>query len=241
MSLPAFSRSARSLHGDLAHDPQGRRDDESGAGERSPRGAAAARGQDAGDDFRASLDAHPRFVRRRDARARRRDHRADRRGNAARPRRDDRRHRARALPLRRRDHDPHPRSRRPRGARGACDGAGHQRAHQTIAPLSGDGRHPDLRGASWPHRRQEDRLERRLQQRSVVVDRRLGALRVRARNRLPRGIAALGQPRSRGRAAPVRASFSTKTRRALWPTPAPSSRIAGCRWATRTLGDATTC
>ncbi len=71
----------------------------------------AARRQDAGDDLRQALDPHPRLLRRRHAPARRRVDHADRPGDAAWPRRDARRHRPRALALRRRHHDPHPRSR----------------------------------------------------------------------------------------------------------------------------------
>ena len=51
-----------------------------------------------------------RLLRCRHARTRRRDDHADRRGNAARPRRDHRRHRARPVALCRCDHDPHPRT-----------------------------------------------------------------------------------------------------------------------------------
>ena len=75
--------------------------------------------------------------------------------------------------------------RRPDGDGALRDRAGDQRPHQAVASLPGDGRHPDLRGASRPDPRPQDRLERRLQQRAVVLDRRLGALRLRARHRLP--------------------------------------------------------
>ena len=68
----------------------------------------AARRQDAGDDLREALDPHAGVVRCRHAPARRRIDHADRRGNAARPRRDHRRHRARAVALCRCHHDPHP-------------------------------------------------------------------------------------------------------------------------------------
>ena len=98
-----------SPHGTARHSRR-RRGDEGGArqGREAPR--APARRQDAGDDLRPALDAHARLVRCRHARTRRRDDHADRRGDAARPRRDDRRHGARAVALRRRDHDPHPRA-----------------------------------------------------------------------------------------------------------------------------------
>ena len=129
----------------------------------------AARRQDAGDDLRPALDPHARLVRRRHAPARRRVDHADRPGDAARPRRDHRRHRARALALRRRDHDPHPRARDAAGARRACDRAGDQRAHPALASLPGAGRRDDLRGASRLDPRQDRRLDRRRQQRAGVV------------------------------------------------------------------------
>ena len=94
-------RSARDDRGRARHEGRSKRD----AGRRS-----SARRQDAGDDFRAAVDAHPRLVRSRHAPARRRCHSADRGGDAARPRRDARRHRARAVALCRRHHDPHARS-----------------------------------------------------------------------------------------------------------------------------------
>ena len=84
------------------------------------------------------------------------------------------------------------------------DGSGHQRPHQAVPSLPGDGRHPHLRGASRPDPRAQDRLERRLQQRPVVLDRRRGAVRLRARHRLPAAFAAASRadrrgPRARGR------------------------------------------
>ena len=69
-------------------------------------------------------------------------------GDAARPRRDHRRHRARALALCRRHHDPHARPRRADRARRSRHGAGDQRPDQALASLPGDGRRDDLRGAS---------------------------------------------------------------------------------------------
>ena len=70
----------------------------------------SARRQDAGAGVRPAVDPHPRLVRSGDARAGRRDDHAHRRRDAARPRRVDPRHGARAVALRRRDHDPHPRA-----------------------------------------------------------------------------------------------------------------------------------
>ena len=64
-----------------------------------------------------------------------------------------RRHGARALPLRRRHHDPHPRPRCAAGARRARDGSGHQRADAALASLPDHGRRADLRGASRADRR----------------------------------------------------------------------------------------
>ena len=107
----------------------------------------AARRQDAGDDLRQAVHPHARLLRRRHAPARRRRHHADRPGDAARPRRDHRRHRAGALALCRRHHDPHPRPRDAGRARPSRHRAGDQRPHQALASLPGAGRRHDLRGA----------------------------------------------------------------------------------------------
>ena len=70
------------------------------------------------------------------------------------------------------------------------DGSGHQRPHQAVASLPGAGRSDDVRGEARSDPRPQDRLVGRLQQRAVVLDRRLGAVRLSARNRLPARIAA---------------------------------------------------
>ena len=74
-------------------------------------------GRTLGDDLPEALDAHPRLVRGRDDPARRARALPRRRRPPARPRRDAEGHRDGALALRRRDHDPHLRPGRRRGAR----------------------------------------------------------------------------------------------------------------------------
>ena len=164
--------------------------------------AAAARRQDAGDDFRSSLDAHARLLRSSAMRelggetimltgAEMQLGRGE----------THRRHRARAVALCRRDHDPHPRPRGDGGAGAPRHRAGHQRPDQTIASLPGDGRYPDLRGALRRHPRAQDRLERRLQQCPVLLDRRRAALRFLARHRLPAPAAAASRAARRSASA----------------------------------------
>ena len=112
------------------------------------------------------------------------DH-ADRRRDAARPRRDHRRHRARAVALCRRHHDPDP---QPRGAARtgrARHRARHQRADAAFASLPGDGGSDDVRGASRPDRGPHRRLERRRQQRAGVLGACGGAVQVQAECRHP--------------------------------------------------------
>ena len=108
---PPFPRPDRHSAARAARHARSQPRHEEAAQARARRSQAAARRQDAGDDLRQAVDAHARVVRRRDAPARRRRHHADRPGNAARPRRDHRRHRARAVALCRCHHDPHPRAR----------------------------------------------------------------------------------------------------------------------------------
>ena len=161
---------------------------------RAPRRrGAAARRQDAGDDLRQAVDPHARLVRRRHAPARRRDHRADRPGNAARPRRDHRRHRARAVALCRCHHDPHPRARHAARARAVRHRAGDQRADAALASLPDHGRRHDLRGARGPDPRPQGGVDRRRQQRAHLVDARRAAVRVRARGRDAAGARAEAQ------------------------------------------------
>ena len=117
----------------------------------------------------------------------------------------------------------------------------HQRSHQAVASLPGDGGHPYVRGAPRADQGAKNRLERRLQQRAVLMDRRLGAVRLHAGHRLPARIAADAPPPGRGQGGgrenhPRRRSRSRRRR-----APRPSSPIAGFRWATRTKGAATTC
>ena len=149
-SLPRHQRIA--AEGVAQHAGAERRHEGEAQGARESR--EAARRQDAGDDLRTSLDPHAGVVRRRHAPARRRIHHADRRGDAARPRRDHRRHRARAVALCRCDHDPHPQPRCAAGTGRACHRARDQRADAALASLPGDGRPDDLRGASRADRGQ---------------------------------------------------------------------------------------
>ena len=139
---------------------------------------SAARWQDAGDDLREAVDAHAGVVRRRHAPARRRGDHADLAGNAARPRRDPRRHRARALALRRRHRDAHPRRRGVGRACAARHRAGDQRPHPPLASLPGARRRHDLRGKARPDPRQDRGLDRRRQQCVDVVDARRRTLRL---------------------------------------------------------------
>ena len=99
-AAPAFSgpRRARCRH--LARHPR------SGGRAQVERPRRAARRQDAGDDLRQALDPDARVVRGRDQGAGRGRRRAQQQGHAARPRRDHRRYRPGAVPLRRCDHDP---------------------------------------------------------------------------------------------------------------------------------------
>ena len=80
---------------DASPDPRSRQGDEKGALQRRARQAVGR--QDARHDLREALDPHPRVVRGRHARARRPDDHAGPHRHPARPRRDHRRHRARAL------------------------------------------------------------------------------------------------------------------------------------------------
>ena len=142
------------------------------------RARRAARRQDAGDDLRQAVDAHARVVRRRHASAWRRSDLADRAGNAARPRRNAGRHRARAVALCRRHHDPHPRSRVGGRARAPRHRAGDQRPDPTLASLPGAGRRHDIRGKARADPRPHGGLDRRRQQRAGVLDACRRALRV---------------------------------------------------------------
>ena len=169
------------------------------AGELKGNGAArraALRRQGRGDDLRPALDPDAGLVRARDQGARRRRGGLERQGHAARPRRDHRRYRARALALRRRDHDPHRPSRQARRAGRGRDRAGDQRPHRPLAPLPDHGRRDDLRGPSRADPRPHAGLDRRRQQRRHLLDPCGAALRLQAPPRLPAG--ARAQPRGAG-------------------------------------------
>ena len=94
----------------------------------------------------------------------------DRRGHAARPRRDDRRHRARAVALRRCDHDPHPTTTTTLLELAALrHRAGHQRPDRRSHPCQVMADLHDVRGASRSDRGPHRRLDRRRQQRAGVT------------------------------------------------------------------------
>ena len=90
------------------------------------------------------------------------------------------RHRARAVALRRCDHDAHRQRGEAARAGGIRHGAGDQRADRHVASVPADGRRADVRGASRPDRRAGRRLVRRRQQRRAKLDRGGGALRLHA-------------------------------------------------------------
>ena len=216
---------------------------EPGAEARAPhaRGAEAARRQDPCDDLRQAIDAHPRLLRRRHARARWRAHHADRQGDAAEPRGDRRRYRARAVALRRRHHDPHPRPRTGQGSRRQCVDSRHQRTDPPVASLPGDGRRDDVRGEEGPDRRPHGRLDGRRQQCAGLVGPRGVALRFQAERRLAAGTGAeagadgLGEGQRRG--GEHRPAIRMRRR----PMPIASSPIPGCPWATTSASAATIC
>ena len=180
----------------------------------------AARRQDARDDLRQALDAHARIVRSRDAPARRRCRDADRAGDAARPRRDHRGYRARALALCRRDHDPYP---QPRSAGRACaarDRSGDQRSDAALASLPGDGRCDDLRGTQGTDQRPHGCLDRRRQQCALVMDACGEELRLPPQGRDAAGTQARQENRRLGEAVRRRGSSSgtIPRRRSRTPT-----------------------
>ena len=182
---------------DASPDPRSRQGDEKGARQRRPRQAVGR--QDARHDLREALDPHPRVVRGRHARARRPDDHAGPRRHPARPRRDHRRHRARAQPLRRHHHDAHDgRGETPRDGQ-VRDRAGDQRPHRQDASLPADGRRDDLRGASRRHPGQGDRLVGRRQQHGDELDPCRRAVRLRAARRLPARAQAAGRRAGVGR------------------------------------------
>ena len=119
-------------------DPRSRQGDEEGAVQRRARQAVGR--QDARHDLREAVDTHPRVVRGRHARAGRPDDHAGPHRHPARARRDHRRHRARAVALRRHHHDAHHRrGEAPRDGQ-VRDRAGDQRPHRQDASLPADGR-----------------------------------------------------------------------------------------------------
>ena len=145
------------------------------------RAARHASGARAGHGLREGVDAHARQLRDRDVRARRpRAVPADA-GLAAGARRADPRHRARAVGLLPRDHDPDVRPGARRRAGRVRDGAGDQRADRPAASLPGARRSADGRAAFRRRRRRRRRraggasralrLDRRRQQHGELLDR----------------------------------------------------------------------
>ena len=120
-------------------------------------------------DLREAVDPDPGVVRRRDPPDGRADHGAVGLGDAARPWRDHRRHRARPVALCRPDHDPHLRGGDAARDGRACDGPGDQRTDQPQPSLPDHGRRDDLRRASRPDRGAQGGLVRRRQQRLRLV------------------------------------------------------------------------
>ena len=131
---------------------------------------ASAGRPDLGDDFHQVVDAHARFLRGGDSRTRRQRAFSQRERHAARPRRADQGHRARAGPHgARRDH-PHLRAERRRGLRALRENPHDQRADRRRASVPDPGRHPDDRGKARADRGPEDRVHRRLRlQRRALV------------------------------------------------------------------------
>ena len=189
------------------------------------RGAASPSGPDARDDLPEALDAHPRLLRGRHVAARRRRALPLRVGPAARPWRERQGHRARALALPRRDHDPHVRPGGRRGARPQRDDPGDQRPDGQLAPVPGARRRDDDPRAARPVRGRAAHLPRRRQQRLRVADgrrgeardalHRRGAARLRARRGRARRRAHRRRGDRRGRARRQRPARGERRRRGL--------------------------
>ena len=146
-------------------------------------------------------------------------------------------HRARALALPRRDHDPHVRPGRRRGARPPRHDPGDQRPDGQLASLPGARRRDDDPRAARPARGRAARLPRRRQQRLRVADGRRGE----ARHALHRRDAAAATSPTQGRSTlhaarrgdrrGGRASSTTRARRAK--APRSSTPTSGRAWARR--------
>ena len=153
------------------------------------------------------------------------------------PLRDTARVLGRLLP---RHRHPHLRSRRRRGAGALRAGAGDQRAHRSVAPVSGAGRSVHRLGAARPRRararRRALRLDRRRQQHGALVDRGRRHPRARSLARLPRGL----RPRRRGAGARAQATaIGARTSRSCATRPRRRAGATCCRptsgprWARR--------
>ena len=110
-----------------------------------------------------------------------------------------------------------------------------------FAPVPGHGRRDDVRGAQRQHQGPHRRVDRRRQQRAVVVDACGEELRLPPQGRDAAGTQARPRRSPHGRSNPARdrdrARSGSRGRRA----PTASSPTPGCRWATRTARSATTC
>ena len=121
-------------------------------------------------------------------------------------------------------------------------GAGDQRPDPAVASLPGDGRRDDVRGASRSDPRPHGRLDRRRQQRAVVVDRcrrRVSASRCDIARRTRASAAdraSTGRVLGGGRDQLRRRPGARRCR-----APLRRHRLPGCRWATRREPAATTC
>ena len=141
------------------------------------------------------------------------------------PLRDTARVLGRLLP---RHRHPHLRARRRRGAGALRAGAGDQRAHRSVASVSGAGRSVHRLGAARARRararRRALRLDRRRQQHGALVDRGRRHPRARSLARLPRGLRSRRRgARARARETAIGARTSTSC-----ATPAEAARGRTC-------------
>ena len=212
---------------------------------RPPQGAPEAgdlrqapREPDARDDLLEAVHADARQLRDRHLAARR--HRAlpERERPAARARRDDQGHGDRALPLRRRDHDPHVQAVGRGRAGEAFVDPGDQRADGRLPPVPGARRRDDDPRALRRADRRARRLPRRRQQRLPLADGRVREAGRELRRRGSRGLRAERRGRRAGPARPrirgTRPSRSSTTRSRAPPEPTSSTPTSGRAWARTT-------
>ena len=164
-------------------------------------------------------------------------------GDAARPRRDHRRHGPGPVALCRRDHDPHPRPRRrcsswPSTPRVPVINGLTKPSHpcQIMADVLTFEEHrgPD----HGPHGRL---VGRRQQRAGLLGPRRRAASTSRSTSRRPPELAPAAELLAWARREGARVALDARSARGGRRAPTASSPIAGCRWATRTRAAATTC